>query len=103
MFNDNKIYRFRIDVENNGLYLNPSGSFFIIYCQIKHIEKNDYTCQEYIYFPYDKSFTKAKEISKIQFDRIEKGVVFFKGPKFTLGPRKGKFDYWIMNPIDYAF
>ncbi len=98
---EDKIYRFRIDIEKNGSYSNPNGSFFIIYCQLKHVNKDQYLCQEYIYFPFDETFTKADKLSTVYFDRIDNGVVFFRGPFLTAGYRKGQFEYWIMNPEDY--
>ena len=92
IFDSTKIYEFDI--------YSPGG-VFVTYEQVVFDPEN-MNYKIYSYYSLDGKLkpcltTRNGEYSVIELHKIERGVVSFKGPRFTEGPRKGKYDKWILT------
>ena len=92
IFNSTKIYEFEI--------YSPGG-VFVTYEQVVFDPEN-MNYKIYSYYSYQGKLkpcltTRNGEYSVIELHKIKSGLVSFKGPRFTEGPRKGKYDKWILT------
>ena len=92
IFDSTKIYEFDI--------YSPCG-VFVTYEQVVFDPEN-MNYKIYSYYHLNGKLkpcltTRNGEYSVIELHKIEGGVVSFKGPRFTEGPRKGKYDKWILT------
>ena len=92
IFNSTKIYEFEI--------YSPGG-VFVTYEQVVFDPEN-MNYKIYSYYSLDGKLkpcltTRNGEYSVIELHKIKSGLVSFKGPRFTEGPRKGKYDKWILT------
>jgi hypothetical protein len=92
IFESTKIYEFDI--------YSPGG-VFVTYEQVVFDPEN-MNYKIYSYYSLNGKLkpcltTRNGEYSVIELNKIKGGVVSFKGPRFTEGPRKGKYDTWILT------
>ena len=98
LFFKNLIYEFKIDYYKTGTF---AGEGFFEYCKIQYDRDNN-NYKIYGYYSYKGKLRPTKLTREGKFDIIELdcqfcGFNYFKGPKFTEGPRKGQRDTWILN------
>ena len=98
IFWDDCLYEFKIDYYKTGIL--DSHGFFEYAKVVYDLENNNYKI--YGYYCYNGKFkptapTRNGEYDIIEIDTDFGGMNKFKGPKFTEGPRKGKYDTWILN------
>ena len=98
LFFPDAIYEFKIDYYKTGEF---AGDGFYEYCSVQYDETNN-NYKIYGYYCYNGKFkptapTRNGEYDIIEIDTDFGGMNKFKGPKFTEGPRKGKYDTWILN------
>ena len=92
IFNSTKIYEFEI--------YSPGG-VFVTYEQVVFDPEN-MNYKIYSYYHLNGKLnpcltTRNGDYSVIELHKIQGGVVSFKGPRFTEGLRKGKYDKWILT------
>ena len=92
IFNSTKIYEFEI--------YSPGGVFVTYERVVFDPENMNYKI--YSYYSLNGKLkpcltTRNDEYNIIELHKIENGLVSFKGPRFTEGPRKGKYDKWILT------
>ena len=100
------IYEFKIDYYKTGTF---EGDGFYEYCKVEYDRSNN-NYKIYGYYSKDGKFVPNMRTRKGEYDIITLdcnfcGFNYFKGPKFTEGPRKGQSDTWILNTknIYYPF
>ena len=98
LFFENVIYEFKIDYYKTGVFDNKG---FFEYCKVQYDSThNNYKI--YSYYSFNGKLKPTKPTRDGKFDIIEldtsfAGFNYFKGPKFTEGPKKGTYDTWILN------
>lgn len=99
IFKPNRIYEFKVDFYKTKTF---AGDGFYCYGRVSHIEGNKfkfYGCN------YNKLEKKWVQFSTEKYDILEfsglglDNKLMFIPPPFTEGPRKGKFDFWILGNI----
>ena len=98
LFFKNPIYEFKIDYYKTGTF---AGKGFFEYCKVQY-DKDNNNYKIYGYYAYKGKFHPTQPTREGKFDIIEldclfRGFNYFKGPKFTEGPKKGLRDTWILN------
>ena len=87
------IYEFKIDYYKTGTF---EGDGFYEYCKVEYDRSNN-NYKIYGYYSKNGKFvpnmrTRNGEYDIITLDCSFCGFNYFKGPKFTEGPRKGQYD-----------
>tara|TARA_B100001057_G_scaffold494391_1_gene590880 strand:- start:775 stop:1386 length:612 start_codon:yes stop_codon:yes gene_type:complete len=98
LFFPDAIYEFKIDYYKTGVF---AGDGFYEYCSVQYDETNN-NYKIYGYYSYKGKLhptkpTRDGEYDIIELDRSFSGFNYFKGPRFTEGPRRGSYDTWILN------
>lgn len=98
LFFPNAIYEFKIDYYKTGEF---AGDGFYEYCTVQYDETNN-NYKIYGYYSnkgklHPTKPTRDGEYDIIELDRSFSGFNYFKGPRFTEGPRRGSYDTWILN------
>ena len=85
IFDLTKIYEFSI--------ISPGGTF---YDYVKVVHDSEDRFKIYSYYRLNDKWNPCKTTRENKYDIIElDNSIYFKGPRFTEGPRKGKYDMWI--------
>lgn len=99
------IYEFKIDYYKTGTF---EGDGFYEYCKVEYDRSNN-NYKIYGYYSKNGKFVPNIKTRKGEYDIITLdcnfcGFNYFKGPKFTEGPRIGQCDTWILNTknINYS-
>tara|TARA_Y100001970_G_C14200311_1_gene840718 strand:- start:369 stop:761 length:393 start_codon:yes stop_codon:yes gene_type:complete len=92
IFNTTKIYEFGIK--------SPHGMFYEYAKVVFDPENENYKIYSYyrsenIWRPC--KTTRNGEYDIIEFHKVAGEFVVFKGPRFTEGPRKGRYDPWVLT------
>ena len=98
LFFPDAIYEFKIDYYKTGEF---AGDGFYEYCSVQYDETNN-NYKIYGYYSLNGKLhptkpTRDGEYDIIELDRSFSGFNYFKGPRFTEGPRRGSYDTWILN------
>ena len=98
LFFKNLIYEFKIDYYKTGTF---AGEGFFEYCKVEYDSDNN-NYKIYGYYSCKGKLRPTQPTREGKFDIIELDCLFlgfnyFKGPKFTEGPKKGLRDTWILN------
>ena len=98
LFFPHLIYEFKIDYYKTGTF---DGEGFFEYCKVEYDSDNN-NYKIYGYYSCKGKLRPTQPTRQGKFDIIELdcsfcGFNYFKGPKFTEGPRKGQRDTWILN------